>query len=145
MSFSKSWNCTSRFGEWNFSFLKNSQVSYPTSANGIIVLLNSLNSKNLKYEIRAKKARKPERNRKKLDEDALLCNILWSDRCNKLIAKNINFLAISRTSKRRYWSKLSKKIFFFFFGFIQRKISLSGENIFSLATLSTIIYHIRSN
>ena len=31
------------------------------------------------------------------------------------------------------------------FGFIQRKISLSGENIFSLATLRVIIYHIRSN
>ena len=32
------------------------------------------------------------------------------------------------------------KAFFFLFGFIQRKISLSGENIFSLATLSAIIY-----
>ena len=31
--------------------------------------------------------------------------------------------------------------FFFFFGFIQRKISLSGENSFSLARLSAIIYH----
>ena len=38
-----------------------------------------------------------------------------------------------------------QKIFFFFFGFIQRKISLSCENIFSLATLRAIIYHIRSN
>ena len=27
----------------------------------------------------------------------------------------------------------------------QRKITLSGENIFSLATFSAIIYHIRSN
>ena len=43
----------------------------------IIVVLNSLNSKNVKYEIRAKKARKTERNRKKLDEDAMLCNTLW--------------------------------------------------------------------
>ena len=41
-------------------------VSYPTSANGIIVLLNSLISKNLKYEIQAKKATKSEQNRKNL-------------------------------------------------------------------------------
>ena len=30
----------------------------------------------------------------------------------------------------------SQKSFFFFFGFIQREISLSSENIFSLATVS---------
>ena len=54
------------------------------------------------------------------------------------------FLAFSRASKRRHRSKLStKKVFFF--GFIQRKISLSGDNIFSLAMLSAIIYHKRSN
>ena len=29
-----------------------------------------------------------------------------------------------------------RKVFFFFFGFIQREISLSSENIFSLATVS---------
>ena len=38
-----------------------------------------------------------------------------------------------------------KKFVFFFFSFIQREISLSGENIFSLATFSPTIYHIRSN
>ena len=38
-----------------------------------------------------------------------------------------------------------QKKFLFFFGFIHRKISLSGEKKFSLATLSAIIYHIRSN
>ena len=38
-----------------------------------------------------------------------------------------------------------QRVFLFFFGFIPRKISLSGENIFSLATRSAIIYHIRSN
>ena len=78
----------------------NSQpVSYPTSANGII-LLNSLNSKNLKYEIRAEKARKSVGNRKKLDEDAMLCNTLWSDRRTGSSQKT--FLAFSRTSKRRH-------------------------------------------
>ena len=40
-------------------------------ANGITALLSSLNSTNLMYEIRAKKARKSERNRKKLDENAV--------------------------------------------------------------------------
>ena len=57
----------------------------------IIVLLNSLNSKNVKYEIRAKKARKTEQNQKKLDEDAMLCNTLWSDR-RRLVTKNISCL-----------------------------------------------------
>ena len=47
------------------------------------------------------------------------------------------FLAFSRTSKRRHRSKLSTKNFFFF-GFIPRKILLSGENIFSLAQSFTI-------
>ena len=49
------------------------------------------------------------------------------------------FLAFSRTFKRRHWSKLFTKEFFLLFGFIQRKILPSGENIFSLATLSAII------
>ena len=37
--------------------------------------------------------------------------------------------------------------FFFTFGFtcIKREILLSGEKAFSVATLSAIIYHIRSN
>ena len=43
------------------------------------------------------------------------------------------------------WSHRHRKVFSSFFGFIQRKISLSSENIFSLATLSAIIYHIRWN
>ena len=59
---------------------------------------------------------------KRLDEDAMLCNSLWSDR-RRLITKT--FLAFSCTSKR--------------------EISLSGEKNFSSATLSAIIYHIRSN
>ena len=53
------------------------------------------------------------------------------------------FLGFSRTSKRR--QTFHKKVLFFFFGFIQRKSSLSGKNIFSLATHSAIIYCIRSN
>ena len=48
--------------------------------NGITVLLISLNSKNLIYEIRAIKARKSERNKKKRDDNAMLSNTLWSDR-----------------------------------------------------------------
>ena len=38
-----------------------------------------------------------------------------------------------------------QKSVFFFLGFIQTEISLSGENIFSSATLSAIIWPIRSN
>ena len=55
-------------------------MSYPTSANGIIVLLNSLNFENSKYEIRAKKAKKSVRNRKKLDEDAMYMLCKKNDR-----------------------------------------------------------------
>ena len=91
-----------------------------------------LKLQNLKYEIRAKKAGKSERNRKKFDEDVMLCNTLWSDR-RRLITKNISCLFA-------YFLTFHKKVFFFFFGFIPRKISFSGENIFSLATLSAIIY-----
>ena len=68
--------------------------------NGIIVLLSSLNSKNVKYEIGAKKVRKSVQNKKKLDEDAILCNTLWSDRRTGSSQKT--FLAFSRTSKRRH-------------------------------------------
>ena len=69
-------------------------------------------------------------------------NTLWSDIHTGSSQKT--FLAFSRISKHRHWSKLSTErfFFFFFFGFIERKISLSSKNIFSLAT---IIYHLRSN
>ena len=43
---------------------------------------------------------------------------LWSDRC-RLITKT--FLAFSRTSKRRHWSKLSTKKFFFLFWLYSEK------------------------
>ena len=46
--------------------------------------------------MRAKKVRKSERNLKKLDEDAMLCNTWWSDR-RRLITKT--FLTFSRISK----------------------------------------------
>ena len=55
----------------------NQSHSYPTSANGIIVLLNSLNSKSL--EVRNTSGEKSEKIRaksKKLDEDAMMCNTL---------------------------------------------------------------------
>ena len=54
------------------------------------------------------------------------------------------FLAFLRTSKRRDWSRLStKKLFFSLLALFREKFS--SENIFSWATLSAIIYHIRSN
>ena len=47
MSFSKSWNCTSRFGECNFSFLKNSQVQINSKWNEktVWLLINNTNMK----------------------------------------------------------------------------------------------------
>ena len=104
---------------------------------------DSLNSKNLKYEIQAKKARKSERNQIKYLVKMGCC----VTPCGKtdVGSSQTTFLAFSRTSKHRHWSKLSTKEFFFLFFLTQRKILLSGENIFILATLSAIIYHIRSN
>ena len=70
---------------------------YPTSANGIIVLLNSLNSKSLKVRNTSKESEKIRAKSKKLDEVAMLCN-WWSDR-PRLITET--FLTFSRTSKSR--------------------------------------------
>jgi len=99
-----------------------------------------------KFEVRntsAKKRENPSEIAKKLDEDAMLCNTLWSDR-RRLITKK-HFLPFRVLLNVGIDPNFPQKSFFFSFGFIQRKISLSGENIFSSATLSSIIYHIRSN
>ena len=72
----------------------------------------------------------------------VLRDTLWSDR-RRLITKNISCLFAYFLTSALHPNFPQKG--FFSFGFIQKKISLSGENIFSLATLSAIIYHIRSN
>ena len=82
-----------------------------------------LNTKTLEVRNTSEKSKKIRAKSKKRDEDAMLCNTLWSDR-RRLITKR--FLAFSPTSKRRNGSKLSTKKGFFCF--IQRDISLSGEN-----------------
>ena len=84
-------------------------------------LLNSLNSQNLKYEIRV--------NSKKNLMKMRCCITPCGETDLRSLQKT--FLTFSGTSKRRHWSKLSTKKVFLFFGFIQRKISFSGENIFS--------------
>jgi len=72
-----------------------------------------------KFEVRntseksEKKQENPSDIKKKIDEDVMLCNTLWSDR-RGLITKNISCL-FQRTSKRRHSSKLSTKKFFFSF------------------------------
>ena len=78
-----------------------------------------INSKNLKYEIRAKKARKSERNRKILDEDAMLCNTLWSDR-RRLITKK-HFLAFRLLLNVGIDPNFPQKSFFFFLAFFREK------------------------
>ena len=75
-------------------------VSYPTSANGIIVLLHSLNCKSLestKYE-RKKRANPGENEKNLMRIVGMLCKTLRLDR-RRLITRT--FLAFSRTSKRR--------------------------------------------
>ena len=69
----------------------------------------------------------------------MLCNTLWSDR-RRLITKNISCLFAYFSTLPLIQTFHKKSLFF---GFIQREISLSAEDIFSLATLSAIIYHIR--
>ena len=55
-------------------------VSYPTSENGIIFLLHSFNSKSLEVRNTSEKSEKFRAQLKNLDEDAILCNTLRSDR-----------------------------------------------------------------
>mgnify|MGYP000600976797 CR=1 FL=1 len=69
------------------------------------------------------------------DEDAMLCNTLWSDR-RRLVTKK-HFLPFRVPLNVGIDPNFPLKKFF---GFIQRKISLSGKNIFSLAMLSAIFY-----
>ena len=53
--------------------------------------------------MRAKKRENPNEIEKKLDEDAMLCNTLWSGRRTRSSQKKKKtFLAFSRTSKRRH-------------------------------------------
>ena len=73
----------------------------------------SLSSKNLKYEIRAKKARKSERNRE-MNLMKMQCCVTPCGQTD-VGSSEKTFLAFSRTSKLRHWSKLSTKKFFFSF------------------------------
>ena len=52
MSFSKSWNCTSRYGEFNFSFLKNLQVKLILNwtRKSVWLLINNTNMKKFAWK-----------------------------------------------------------------------------------------------
>ena len=76
--------------------------------------------------------------RKTLHEDEKLGNTLWSDR-HRLVTKK-HFLPFRVPLNVALIQTFHKNFFFLFFGFIHRKFSLSGKNIFSLATLSAIFY-----
>ena len=73
---------------------------------------------------RSKKGEKIRAKSKKLDEDAIICNTLRSDR-RRLITKT--FLDFSRILKVGIDPNFQQKGFVFFFGFIQREILLFGE------------------
>ena len=71
----------------------------------------------MKYEIRAKKARESEGNRKKLDEDAMFFTTLWSDK-RRLTTKKKYFLPFSVLLNVGLDPNFPQKSFFlFFFGF----------------------------
>ena len=92
----------------------------------------------------SEKSKKIRAKSRKLDEDAMLCNTLWSDRC-RLITKT--FLAFSHTSKGRGIDPNfpQKKVFFLFWLYSKRNVAFQQKKKISLAMLNAIIYHIRSN
>ena len=67
-----------------------SLISNKREWNTVIVLLNFLNSKNLEERNTSEKSEKIQAKSKKLDEDAIMCNTLRSDR-RRLITKNCLF------------------------------------------------------
>ena len=73
-----------------------------------------------KFEVRntsAKKRENPSEIAKKLDEDAMLCNTLWSDR---LITKNISYL-FGYFLTSALIQTFHKKVFFFLFWLYSEK------------------------
>ena len=86
-----------------------------------------LTPKILKFEIRAKKARKPQRNREKNLIKLRCCVTLQCDQTD-VGSSQKTFLAFSRTSKRRRWPKLStKKVFFSFLALFRDKFRLPAK------------------
>ena len=75
------------------------RAAYPTGANGIIVLLNSLKSKNLKYEIRAKKREIPSEIEKSLMK---MRYCVTPGGQTDVGSSQKTFLAFSHTSKSRH-------------------------------------------
>ena len=84
----------------------------------------------------------PSEIEKKLDEDAMLYNYHLVVRQTKAHHKK-PYLPFRLLLNVGIDPNFQQKSFPFFFGFIQRKISLSGEKKFSLATPSAIIYQVK--
>ena len=76
----------------------------------------------------SEKSEKIRAKSKKLDEDAMLCNTLWSDRC-RLITKT--FLTFLRTSTSELIQTFHKTFlfFFFFFALIREKFRFPAKII----------------
>ena len=92
----------------------------------MIGLLNSLNSKNLKYEIQAKKERESERNREKRDEDAMLCKTLRSDRPRLITKKHfLPFRILLNVGIDPNFPR--KKIFFSFLALFREKVRFPAK------------------
>ena len=88
-----------------------------------------------KFEVRktSEKSEKIRAKSKKLDEDAMLGNTMWSDR-RRFITKNISF---SRTFKRQHWSKLStEKFSFSFLALFREKFRFPAKTFLALQRLA---------
>ena len=81
-----------------------------------------------KFEVRntSENLRKSERNRKKLDEDAMLFNTMWSDR-RWLITKNISVLAFCVLLNVGIDPNFSQKIFFSFLTLFREKFRFPAK------------------
>ena len=79
-------------------------------------------------------SRMPSSAWKKLDEDAMLCNTMWSDR-RRLITKK-TFLAFSRTFKRRHWSKLSTEKYYFFLALFRENFQFPAKTFLAKQRLA---------
>ena len=125
---------------WSRQFYITNLISNKREWNNCFIKL--LRLQKLKYKIRAKKARKSERNRK-MNFMKMRCCVTLCGQTDVGSSEKKHFLPFCVLQNVGIDPEFPH--FFFFFGFIQRKIALSGENIFSLATLSGIICQIRSN
>ena len=116
-------------------------VSYPTSANGIIVLLNSLHYKSL--EVRNTSAKMEKIVAKSKNFKKMWC---WAiSRGQTDAGSSQKRLLPFRVLLRFRIDPQFPHIYIFFFALYREKFRFPAKKNFSLPTQSAIVYHMRSN